>query len=306
HRPEIGSRYLRSSFLPFPGSRVNRHHGSGILAAARHRTPGRRAPPARSPAPRAGAIPAVPGEAMSVSNRQRPFRPQLERVEDRLTPAGFVAVGSDVGVLAEVRIFTDTDANGTYETRAPAGVAVPFTFSPYPGFTGGARVALGDFDGDGNDELVTAAGPGGGPHVIVWDLNPDGTVGGVQDSFFAYPANFAGGVFVAAGDINNDGSDELVTAPDAGGGSVVEIFSDADRDGLLSDNMTDQFFAFPNFFGGVRVALGNTNNTGGDELIVGAGPGGGPGVSVYTDTDADRAVSDQPVVETFFAYPANF
>ena len=29
---------------------------------------------------------------MSVSNRQRPFRPQLERVEDRLTPAGFVAV----------------------------------------------------------------------------------------------------------------------------------------------------------------------------------------------------------------------
>src|SRR5262249_5830446 len=146
-----------------------------------------------------------------------------------------------------------------------------------------------DFDGDGNDELVTAAGPGGGPHVIVWDLNADGTVGGVVDSFFAYDAAFAGGGVVAPGGIDGGGPDALITAPDATGGPHVKIFSDTDHDLQLSDNMTDQLFPFGNFTGGVRIAAGNVNDTGGDELIVAAGPGGGPHVKVLTDVDHDRA-----------------
>src|SRR5262245_30379381 len=219
----------------------------------------------------------------------QPSRPRLrtELLEDRRVPASLIAAGTDVGVPAAVRIFADTDANGTYETRAPAGLSNPVEFTPYSSFTGGVRVAMGDFDGDGNDELVTAAGPGGGPHVIVWTLNPDGSVGGVIDSFFAYGSTFLGGVFVATGDIDGDGIDELVTAPDAGGGPHVKIFSDTNRNGKLSDNLVDQFFPFGGFTGGVRVALGNTNNTGGDEVIVAAGPGGGPHVIVYTDANAN-------------------
>jgi subtilisin-like proprotein convertase family protein len=231
---------------------------------------------------------------------------RIESLEDRRVPAGFIAVGTDVGVPAQVRIFTDTDANATYETVAPAGLTQPIVFAPYPNFTGGVRVAMGDFDGDGNAELVTAAGPGGGPHVIVWSLNPDGSIGGVIDSFMAYDQNFKGGVFVATGDVDGDGRAELVTAPDTGGGAHVKIFSDTDHDGKLSDNLVDQFFPFANFTGGVRLALGNTNNTGGDEVIVAAGPGGGPHVMVFTDSDADRAVSDQPVVEQFMAYSPAF
>jgi subtilisin-like proprotein convertase family protein len=179
-------------------------------------------------------------------------------------------------------------------------------FNPYGNFNGGVRVALGDFDGDGNDELVTAAGPGGGPHVIVWDLNADGTIAGINDSFFAYDPAFTGGLFIAAGDIDNDGIDELITAPDVGGGPHVKIFSDTDKDGLLSDNLVDQLFVFNNFFGGVRLAAADVNNAGGDELIVSGGPGGGPHVKVYTDVDADRAVSDDPLVDSFFAYDGSF
>jgi hypothetical protein len=235
------------------------------------------------------------------------FRPSLQSLEDRVVPAGLLAVGTDVGVPNVVRVFTDNDQNGTYETLAPAGISKTADFTPYTGgFTGGVRVALGDFDGDGNDELVTAAGPGGGPHVIVYDLNSDGSIGGVVDSFFAYDPGFTGGVFVAAGDLDGDGRDELVTAPDAGGGPHVKIFSDTDRDGLISDNMTDQLFPFGGFTGGVRLALANTNNTGGDELIVAAGPGGGPHVMVFTDSNANRAVSDNPLVEQFFAYDGSF
>ena len=235
----------------------------------------------------------------------RNFQPQLECLEARNLLAGFIAVGTDAGVPAEVRIFADRDDNDTYETLVSGATSTPTVFSPFPGFTGGVRVALGDFDGDNNDELVTAAGPGGGPHVIIWDLNSDGTVGGVIDSFFAFPG-FSGGVFVAAGNLNG-GPDELVVAADAGGGPHVKIYSDTDGDGLLSDNLVDQLFPFGSFTGGVRIALGNTStSTGVDELICAAGPGGGPHVVVFSDTDFDGQVSDNPIVESFFAYGASF
>ena len=41
-------------------------------------------------------------------------------------------------------------------------------------------------------------------------------------------------------------------------------------------------------------------------MICAPGPGGGPNVVVFTDSDGDRAVSDNPVVESFFAYAPNF
>src|SRR5262245_12565961 len=162
------------------------------------------------------------------ARRNQTSRLRLERLEERSVPAGFIAVGTDAGVPAEVRIFADRDDNDTYETLVSAAQSQPYVFSPYPGFTGGVRVAMGDFDNDGNDELVTAAGPGGGPHVIVWDLNPDGTVGGVVDSFMAFDVSFLGGVNVAAGNLNG-GVDELVVAPAFGGGPNVKIYYDTDR-----------------------------------------------------------------------------
>lgn len=229
--------------------------------------------------------------------------PCIETLEDRKVLTQFIAVSTDAGVLNEVKILADNDQDGRYEAEV---TGLPgFRFSPFGGFTGGVRVAFGDFDGDENDELVVAAGPGGGPHVLIYDLSPGGFPGAVIDSFMAYPG-FGGGVYVAAGDIDGDGKDELITSPGAGGGPHVRIFSDTDGDGRLSDNPVDDVFPYPGFTGGVRVASGDIDNDGRDELITAPGPGGGPEVVIFRNRDGDRQVSDHPVFDRFMAYGASF
>src|SRR5262249_23592725 len=64
-------------------------------------------------------------------------------------------------------------------------------------------------------DIVTGPGPGGGPHVRIWN----GKSGGELRGFFAYNATFSGGVHVGAGDINGDGKAEVITAPGPGKGA---------------------------------------------------------------------------------------
>jgi len=211
--------------------------------------------------------------------------------------AGFVIAGSrtDKG-FGIVRIRSDEDNNGTYET-------ITQTFYPYgpAQVVDGVRVATGDFNGDGNDELVTAAG--NGLPVQVYALDPDGKVGSMIDAAVVFGSR---GVFVAAGDVNNDGRDELIVSAGAKKPPTVRIYSDTNSDGKVFDNLTDQFFAFGSGFkGGVRVAAGNTNNTGGAEVIT-AQASLGRQVKVWSDANADRKVSDNPVLETFNVYGSGF
>ena len=66
-------------------------------------------------------------------------------------------------------------------------------FAYNPAFGGGVRVATVDCNGDGRVEVVTVAGPGGGPDVRT--INPL-TMQQVDD-FFAYDMRFGGGLYVA-------------------------------------------------------------------------------------------------------------
>src|SRR5207247_1933899 len=118
----------------------------------------------------------------------------------------------------------------------------------------------------------TAPGPGGGPDIHVYD----GAGGQLITGFFAYDMNFTGGVYVAAGDINGDGFADILCGADAGGGPNVTVVSGKDGSRLLS------FFPYdPAFSGGVRVAAGDVDGDGVAEIVTGAGPGGGPNVTVY-------------------------
>jgi len=213
----------------------------------------------------------------------------------------FIVTGADAGGGPHVIIRYDADNNGTFETIADSFYAFTPSAPNGPLFSGGVRVATGDFDGDGNEELVTAMGPGGSI-VRIWKLTGGGEVSGLVEEFSPF-GGFSGGLFVATGDFDGDGRDELVTSADAGGGPHVIIWRDSDRDGTLSDNAAmTSFFAYASSFpGGVRVAAADVNNVLGDELITAPGPGGGPHIRVLTWNGSSIVPIDE-----FFAYTPAF
>lgn len=150
-----------------------------------------------------------------------------------------------------------------------------FTIVAYDvNFTGGVRVATGDVNGDGVDDIIAVPGPGGGPHVRVFD----GRTGSEIQTFMAFEDSFTGGLFVATGDLNGDGKVEIIITPDLGGGPRVRVI-----DGATLAPLADFFgIADPDFRGGARAALGDMNGDGTLDLIISAGNGGGPRIAGYT------------------------
>ena len=155
-----------------------------------------------------------------------------------------------------------------------------------PSFTGGVWVAAGDINGDGLADIITGAGPGGGPNVKVVDarklnlVQANGVIAqaALLARFSAYDSTFRGGVRVAAGDINGDGRIDIVTGAGPGGPPRVKVFTGPD----LAEGAS--FLAFEKGFrGGVTVATGNIKGFAFDDIIVGKGAGSVPSVSIFSD-----------------------
>jgi len=151
-----------------------------------------------------------------------------------------------------------------------------------------------DLNGDGNPDLITGAGPGGGPHVRAFSI-VDG--GAELASFYAYDAAFAGGVSVACADIDGDGSADIITGAGPGGSPHVRAFSIVNGVAELAS-----FYAYdPAFGGGVSVAAADVNGDGLAEIVTGPGPGVGPQVNVFTVQGSAASA-----LIAFFAYDPAF
>jgi hypothetical protein len=149
--------------------------------------------------------------------------------------------------------------------------AYPFETLPYGTSRIGVSVAMGNTDLDIDSETITAAGPGGGPHIKLFDA--DGTL---ITGFFAYAGTMQDGVDVAAGDMDGDGVDEIITAPGPGSGPHIKIFS-ADGTEIRG------FGAYAGSFrDGVHVAAGDMDGDGTDEIITIPGPGSAPHVKIFS------------------------
>ena len=161
------------------------------------------------------------------------------------------------------------------------------------GFSGGVRVATGDVTGDGVPDIIVGAGPGNVSRVVVLD----GATFQVVRDFTAFESTFQGGVFVAAGDFNGDNKADLIVSPDEGGGPRVRVLNGTDGKTLAD------FFAIedPIFRGGARVAVGDLNGDGTNDLIVAAGFGGGPRVAAF-DGKQLGLTGGPKLFDDFFAF----
>lgn len=165
-----------------------------------------------------------------------------------------VVCGADRGGLPIVRVFDAVTAQRLAE------------FAAYEApFRGGVRVAVGDINGDGVPDIVTAPGPGRQALIRVFDgRNPNNVI----SQFDAYAPGWGGGAFVATADINANRRSEILTGADAGGGPNAKLFN-----GLTGQLLFD-FFPFDrNFPGGVRVACRDVNRDGVPDFICASGPG---------------------------------
>src|SRR5439155_1010800 len=108
-----------------------------------------------------------------------------------------------------------------------------------------------------------------------------------------------------AGDINLNFELTGIIVAGAGSGARVAVFN---GDGTPRAS----FLAYaPGFGGGVRVAHIDLNGDGMDDIITGAGAGGGPDVNVINGTklgqrNADGSIADSALLGRFFAFDPGF
>jgi autotransporter-associated beta strand protein len=187
-----------------------------------------------------------------------------------------IAVGTDAGTPSRVRV---------YEPLSGALIAV---LDPFFGYTGGVKVAVGDVNGDGTSDIIVSAGRGApGGHIMIFS----GADYSVLASYFSFPG-YAGGMNVAAGDVNGDGfADVIVSTSEAT--DHVKVFSSTSQTELMS------FFAFGGGNPvGVTVGAGDVDGDGRADVITGSATFAGH-VKVF------QALSAQ-LIGSYFAYGAGY
>lgn len=160
--------------------------------------------------------------------------------------------------------------NGQLTIRLNGGAAI--NSRPYGAtYKGGIELAAGQTDRTPAWELVLTPSTGREATVVVTD-----TRGRALRSWLVYRKEFKGGASVALGDFNRDGLREIATGPGRGGGPHIRTFR---TDGAP---WRGAFFAFESSeSGGARVASGDVDGDGDDELVVGSGPQSIPRIRVY-------------------------
>ena len=191
-------------------------------------------------------------------------------------PGGTRAISADIngdGVPDIIAVAGPGGAPRVIVYDGNNGAVVQDFFAFETSYRGGLFVAAADFDRDGRADLILTPDEGGGARVRILSAgNPDRVI---ADFFGIDDPAFRGGARAAAGDLNGDGTPDLIVSAGFGGGPRVAVFDGAD----LSRKLTPDFFAFEQTLrNGVYLAAGDVDGDGIADLILGAGPGGGPRV----------------------------
>lgn len=187
---------------------------------------------------------------------------------------GTVATG-DLGTDGVDEVVTGPGKDGNPQVRVfrDNGSVISQFYAYHPSMKAGINVAMADVDGDKKADIITAPQKGGGPQVRVFNSAGKSEL---TAGFYAYAADFHGGVNVAAGDLDCDGTAEIVTGNGPGGTPQVRVFSGA---GKWLGWQTQPFAESSR--GGVTVAVGNVDGGCESEIITAVQSQGQAWVKVY-------------------------
>ncbi len=212
----------------------------------------------------------------------------------------FTGTGT-LGTILIAPIFAVGNQDGTVRIVNDSSGAVISTFRPLDAagvqYTGLVEVALGDFNGDGAADVLVSAADSQGVHglnsskaakVFIYDgaALATGTVPTLPFRTFTPFANtdgpagtsgaFINGLNIAAGDVNGDGTVDLIAGTRGGNGTslglkeygrlvVISGTSPAGSNNVIGGIQTPFGAAYQK---GVIVTAGNADGTGGDEIAV--------------------------------------
>ena len=172
-----------------------------------------------------------------------------------------IIVARSIGGQPQVRIYTSS------------GILLHAFFATTATFRGGVYVAAGDTDGDGDAEVIVGSGRGALPRVRVFTVQ-----GTLIRSFSAYETTYRQGVTVGAGDLDGDGTIEIVTGPAGARVPDVRVFSTL---GVLQRSM--QAYA-ATYRSGVQLSVGDLTDDGKSEIVVGTAARNGAQVRIFRGT----------------------
>ena len=221
---------------------------------------------------------------------------------------GVNVASADLNADGFADVVTAADADGGPHIRAFSGrdgsLLLDF-FAFEPNFMGGVHVAVADMNGDTVLDIIAGCGVGGPPEVRVFDgrsltlqVEPLELLG----SFLAYDRAFTGGVFVAAGDLNGDRQNDIITGAAKNGGPHVRAFDGRSltlRVEPLPHPLADFMAYDPAFTGGVRVATANIDGDGRADLVIAPGAGGTSRLHAFRGATGAEITNFKP-------YPAAF
>jgi hypothetical protein len=156
-------------------------------------------------------------------------------------------------------------------------------------FMGGVFVTTGDVDGNKVDDIVIGSGPGRVGQVNVF-VNGSATLEG---SFNPFGSNYTKGVSVAVGNVNGDGSVDIVCGTGPGVQAEVATFNG------ITFNQLNSFNPYGSFAGGLFVGVADITGDGMAEILIGPGAGMQPLVKVFNGATGTELTS-------FLAYPDTF
>ncbi len=188
-----------------------------------------------------------------------------------------IVLAASFGDKPEIRIFNQ------------AGNILGRFFAYHPDFLGGISLAVYDLNGDGLAEIITGAGPGGGPHVRVFDHK-----GQLKSQFFAGSQDFRGGVKIASGSVDGKAGGQIVTTLGKGSEPVLKIFN-------YRGEIVGAFLVFEKEFrGGLTVSVANLDGRADrkDEIIIAPLSEKEARIKIYSDKGVLK--------KSFLAFHKNF